>query len=288
MSRILSVGLNLMDIYVDQDLMYPGGNELNVAVYASRLGAESAFMGVFGTDETVPLIREVLKKEKVDFSHSRVVEGENGNSFVRLVDGDRVFFAHNNGGVTGKYPIRIREEDIPYIRSFDVITSSVYGRVPLAQMKKLCALGVPVAFDFSFHRQQTLLDSLLPLMTIAFFSCADLSQEETCAILCRANQSGCRYCIGTRGGNGAILFDGESFRTQPAVTVKTVDTMGAGDSFLAAFLLKFFDERKAGRTACEALESAFPAAARFAAEICTKSGAIGYAFPIPEGYCSNR
>lgn len=47
-------------------------------------------------------------------------------------------------------------------------------------------------------------------------------------------------CI-TRGHDGAVLLTGEHFYSHPSFHVDVVDTVGCGDSFLAALLSKFFD-----------------------------------------------
>jgi len=48
--KILGLGDNIIDRFVDRGIDYPGGNAVNVAVYARRLGAESGYLGVFGDD----------------------------------------------------------------------------------------------------------------------------------------------------------------------------------------------------------------------------------------------
>ena len=50
MVRVLGIGDNTVDIYVDQDVQFPGGNAVNVAVMMKRLGAEASYLGCIGTD----------------------------------------------------------------------------------------------------------------------------------------------------------------------------------------------------------------------------------------------
>ena len=50
--KIISVGDNVVDCYRDQQIYYPGGNAVNVAVNCKRFGAEkSSYIGIFGDDE---------------------------------------------------------------------------------------------------------------------------------------------------------------------------------------------------------------------------------------------
>lgn len=51
--------------------MYLGGNALNFAVFANRLGIDSAFVGVFGNDQRASFALDVLNQLNVDTSHSK-------------------------------------------------------------------------------------------------------------------------------------------------------------------------------------------------------------------------
>ena len=50
MVKVLGLGDNVCDIYLNERTMYPGGQAVNFAVYAGMLGVKSDFMGVFGND----------------------------------------------------------------------------------------------------------------------------------------------------------------------------------------------------------------------------------------------
>ena len=48
--KVIGIGDNVVDDYVHIRTMFPGGNALNISVYATMLGCESAYLGVFGND----------------------------------------------------------------------------------------------------------------------------------------------------------------------------------------------------------------------------------------------
>lgn len=49
---VLGFGDNVVDKYEHIKTMYPGGNAVNFAVFAKKLGVDrSAYMGIFGSDE---------------------------------------------------------------------------------------------------------------------------------------------------------------------------------------------------------------------------------------------
>ncbi len=72
----------------------------------------------------------------------------------------------------------------------------------------------------------------------------------------------------TRGARGAVLATPTDFISQPGIEVKVLDTVGAGDSFTASFLLGILRREPHAenlRKACEV-----------AAAVCSRSGAVPY------------
>jgi fructoselysine 6-kinase len=60
--RICGVGDNVVDRYLELGLMFPGGNALNVAVFAKRAGAEAAYLGITGNDVLGEIVRRQLQR----------------------------------------------------------------------------------------------------------------------------------------------------------------------------------------------------------------------------------
>ena len=102
--KVIGIGDNVCDKYEHLKTMFPGGQALNFTVYAKMLGAESSYMGVFGTDEVAEHVIRTLDEIGVEHGHCRQYEGENGCARVTLVDGDRVFLGSNRGGVLKAAP----------------------------------------------------------------------------------------------------------------------------------------------------------------------------------------
>ena len=75
MPRILGLGDNTIDTYVSAGLQFPGGNAVNVAALARRLGAQASYLGCWGDDEGGAILRAALTAEGVDLSHVREIAG---------------------------------------------------------------------------------------------------------------------------------------------------------------------------------------------------------------------
>jgi len=298
MLRVVGIGDNVCDIYVDSREMFPGGQALNFSVYAKKLGASTAYMGVFGNDDVARHIIQTLDEIGVDRSHCRHHEGENGYALVQLVNGDRTFLGSNRGGILKDHPIRLGELDQSYIRGFDLIHTSnnsyFHDQIPSAY-----ELGVPISYDFSKSwTDWRITEQICPYLTYGFLSCSDMSEKEVINVCERIHALGCNLVVATMGSEGAWLYDGEVTMFQKAQYVDTVDTLGAGDSFAAAFLVNYLLQTRenAGEAKAiptdreEAYRQALLRASAFAAQSCLDRGAFGYGKTIPaamENYITN-
>ena len=123
MMNFLGVGDNVCDVYLHEKTMYPGGQALNLSVYMRRLGARSAYFGLFGNDELAAHVCAALDAEGVDRSRCRTVQAPNGYAMVDLVGGDRHFVGSNKSGPARTQRI-VRAEDMPLLAGFDLIHTS--------------------------------------------------------------------------------------------------------------------------------------------------------------------
>ncbi|WP_042354156.1 fructoselysine 6-kinase [Bacillus rubiinfantis] len=267
MVKVIGIGDNVVDKYVHIKTMYPGGNALNFSVFAKKLGHEAAFIGVFGDDAEGNHVESVVKNLGIDISRCRHESGENGCARVTLEDGDRVFLGSNEGGVTREHLLQLTEEDKAYIREFALMHTGLYSHTGHL-LAELSALGVPLSFDFSDDFEQKQIDEAIDYVQYGFFSCSHLSEEETKQLLKANFKKAGQILVATRGSDPAIAYDGVTYYEQAPEFVKAVDTMGAGDSFITAFLLEMISGRD--------IQTAMQVAASFAAKSCLVEGSFGY------------
>jgi fructoselysine 6-kinase len=276
---VLGVGDNVVDRFLDRGVYYPGGNSINVAVFAKRAGAEAAYLGVFGDDEAGAHIRGVLDELGIATDHCVIRPGETGWCDVRVVDGDRVF-GDWSGGVTVERPIELTAEVLGYVRRFDLVHVSAYAALE-PQLPALHDAARLVVFDFSDEPEYRAADyrsTVAPWVDLAVLSAADLSWTEAEALARDTHALGAPLVLVTRGLDGSGLFDGEHFVVAPAVPAETSDTMGCGDAFITSLILAAWGSgwTRTSRPHPAALEAALSRAAIAAAEQCAVDGAFGY------------
>ena len=269
--KLIAVGDNVTDLYVDQNVYYPGGNAVNVAVNCKRNGMdEVAYIGVFGDDENARHLKNCLDLEGVDYRRSRKAYGETRIPRVNLdASGDRVFAGGNPASVQQILRLCLTPDDLDYIRGFDVCHTSCFSRIE-PELEKLSP-GCDVSYDFSELRYhgEGYLEKVCPYVKFAFFSGSGMSRAEVRALFDRCHALGAEVAGVTMGSRGAVFSHRGTEYEQGIKPVKAVDTMGAGDSFIAGFLTEFL---RSGGDMSRSLDYA----ADRAAHTCTIGGAFGY------------
>jgi fructoselysine 6-kinase len=255
--RVIGVGDNAVDKYLDTNKMYPGGNTTNYSVFAKRAGCDVSYIGWLSSGREGKFVLDCLHAEGVDTSHCRVVEGANAYCLVKLEGTDRVF-VHWDMGV-GKQ-IKLNDDDLAYIRQFDLTHSSFYSYTE-PELPNLREASKTLSFDFSNDWNKDYLSKMLPYVDLAFLSYSKGSAEETEDLLRWVCGQGARVAVATQGTRGATAFDGQKLYHQPIVPVKVVDTLGAGDAFGARFGIAYLSG--------VGIETALAQAAQMAAEVCT-------------------
>ena len=266
--RLAGVGDNVVDRYRDLGNMFPGGQALNVAVHAHRSGIDTAYLGAIGDDVAGRHVLGAMRSEGVDTSHVRVLAGRNAVAEVEIHDGNREFV----GGDAGVSKFRLTGDDLAWLAGFPLVHSSESSY--LEDQLGLLAGVSTLSFDFSVRRDASYIEPLLPHVAIAEFSLADLDDVAAQAWLERIHGLGPRLVLATRGAADALLFDGTRLWRQPTVPTEVIDSLGAGDAFIARFL--------AGHLRGEPPEQSLAAAAEMASVTCRSFGAFGYgtaAFP---------
>ena len=201
MKTLATIGDNCVDIYPQLNKAFSGGNAVNVAVYCTRYGIQPGCITWVGDDDYGTKLKQDLARMGVDISHVHTKHGVTAQTQVELHDNDRVFGDYTEGVMAD---FALSEEDYAWLAQYDIWDS------PLWQ-------------------------TLVPHLDFAFASAPQ--EDETLRLKMKAIVArGAGTVIVTLGENGSIAWDGAQFWRQAPEPVTVIDTMGAGDSFIAGFL----------------------------------------------------
>ena len=266
--KLIAVGDNVVDCYLDQKKYYPGGNCVNVAVNARKNGAEEAsYIGIFATDDKAEHIKYALEEEGINFGLSRTAEGISGQPGVALTeDGDRVFVSGAKNTVQRKLKLQLIDEDLDFIKEFDVCHVSCYSSME-SELAKLAEV-IDISYDFSNHLELDYIEKVAPYIKYAFFSAADLPEEELNWFIERLKGFDFKAAALTRGSEPALFINQHKIFEQKLTKIPVVDTMGAGDSLIGGFLVNYINGAS--------MEKAIEKATKSAEATCRVYGGFGY------------
>lgn len=235
--KTLCLGDNVIDYYQNTGEMFPGGNAVNVAVHLAKLDVDSTYLGNIGDDQMSEVIRKALRKNNVNFNCCEtIVNGTTKHCVYDVIDGERTFLRVELGD-NWSGPMDLTGEKLDYISSFDIVLSSCNAKME-NEMSKVGKLNNVFVYDFgekSKYRVDEYLKKVCHGLDVAMFSCSDLDEQQAMELAKKVVAKGAKNILLTRGGKGQILYNSKlSIINQPKL-IEAVDTMGAGDSFLAAF-----------------------------------------------------
>jgi fructoselysine 6-kinase len=271
--RLVALGDNCLDAFLGRDMLTVGGNALNVAAHWRRAGWNARYFGAVGDDPEGRIVLAEVAAAGLDPDDVEVRPGETAVTLLRDRSGDRTFLLESFGVGEGYLP---GEAAYAAAAAADWVHLGTNANRDL--VRRLAAERVPFSLDLSTK------PFALPLagVPLAFASGPDEAGAAVGPLAEALRAAGAAAVVVTCGSRGAFFSDGTGLLHAPAVPVAVVDTCGAGDSFIAAFL---------AASRCERLAppDALGRAAAAAAATCTHLGGFpqgSRAIPawLPEKY----
>ncbi|MCO5997903.1 fructoselysine 6-kinase [Actinoallomurus rhizosphaericola] len=230
--RLAAAGDNCIDYYAAEGAARPGGNPVNVAVNLVAGGGQASYLGAVGSDDHGRLLIDALAGRGVDVSHVRVLPGKTAVTQVELVDGERRFGEYDEGVMAD---FRLREEDLDFIAGHDLFVTGLWGHLE-DQLGLVRARGVPVAFDFATKPDDPVVAAAIGQVDYAFFATEGPDGDALRDRMRDYASRGPRVVVATMGAYGSVALADGVFIECPARPCPVIDTMGAGDSYIAGFL----------------------------------------------------
>lgn len=307
MADVICMGELLIDFVATQEnvslsqspgfVKAPGGAPANVAVGLQRLGLTSSFVGKVGDDPFGQYLRRTLDDTGVDTTHLLVdPQARTTIVFVSVWDDghkDLCFF-RNPGADMMITPDEITEEIFESARCFHYGSISFIDEPSASAQRKALNIarrrGMMISYDPNLR--PTLWpseDRAREVIQDGFRHChlAKIAEEEwevatgktdLDAGLQAVLDKGVELVVVSRGSDGALVTNGDYRIELPALQVEVLETIGAGDGFIAAMISRMLPEReRLGSLAAidkDLMEEALGFAMCVGALTCTKVGAI--------------
>ncbi|KAI9195547.1 hypothetical protein LWI28_015940 [Acer negundo] len=243
-------------------LKAPGGAPANVAIAVARLGGKAAFVGKLGDDEFGHMLAGILKENGVNGDGINFDQGaRTALAFVTLrADGDREFMFYRNP--SADMLLKPEELNIELIKSAKAFH---YGSISLivepcrsAHLKAMEVAkdaGALLSYDPNLRLPlwPSAEEARVQIMSIwekaevikvsdvelEFLTGSDKIDDESALSLWHPNL---KLLLVTLGEKGCRYYTKHFKGSVDAFHVETVDTTGAGDSFVGALLTNVVDD----------------------------------------------
>jgi ribokinase len=238
-----------------------GGKGANQAVAARLCGAEVFMVARVGSDLFGPATIENFRKQGIDSTHVKQVEGLSSGVapiFVEPNGQNRILVVKGANDALKPADIDAAAETLKaadcIVLQFEIPLETVYYTIRFASKHGIRCILNPAPAQLVDLAALKNLDYFVPneseAETITGQAVKNVEDAKKCAE--RLVDSGIRRVIITLGANGSVVAGSDGSERMPPFTVNSIDSSGAGDAFIgsfAVFLAEGVPEKEAVRRA---------------------------------------
>lgn len=234
------------------------GAEANVSIGFSRLGRSSSWIGRVGNDEFGHMILKTLRAEGVDVAGAVLDETHQTALMFKERSADNmVRVSYYRRGYAGSAlepgdldTIMIESSRVLHVTGITLALSETAREAVRYAMEVARGSGVTVSFDFNYRSRlwspeeaAAVIRPLAQLADIVFAGEDELfvlGTDEMHDVMTLADD-GRREVVIKRGARGATSISSSGILHEPALSVRAIDPVGAGDAFVAGYLVARLD-----------------------------------------------
>lgn len=234
-----------------------GGAESNVAVAASNLGVESAWLSALPDTALGDRIAHALRGEGVEPLVSWTNDGRVGTYYFERGGqprGQTVVYDRKGTPIRDITPDdlpldRVREADLFFVSGITPALSERVARTTARLLETAADAGVRTAFDVNYRSKlwdpddaRETLTGLFANLDVLFVAERDaqtvLGYDSDAEAIARDLGASHEFetVVVTRGSKGAVAVHDETLHEQSAFETDTVDAVGSGDAFVGGYL----------------------------------------------------
>lgn len=250
--HISFIGDLTADLYVNSKTVKLGGAALNSAIWAKRNGARASIVSAVGNDEAGDRFIDKARAEKLPLDGIQQKQGATSGIEIFVTDSGERRYGAWEPGVLATY--HLRKNDGRQLRACDAVVITVYPQyihildecLALKQTMQTKHRPMIVINYGDLHEFQNSLDKAKRYGELADILVFGLDKDRDEALINEVKRyalSEKKFALVTLGKHGSIVWDGDASFVQPAKDVAARDTTGAGDAFLAGFLVSYLQKR---------------------------------------------
>lgn len=237
-------------VHGDRFEILSGGKGANQAIGCARMGSQSVMLGVVGNDRFADLPLQSLAGNGVDTSHVARLNGEEtGTAFITVnsqADNTIIVLPGANDALETAHLGDL--EGILEKSSALVVQLEIPLPVVEYAMRMADRMGIPILLDPAPARQVP--DEMLAMASLITPNLQEVETLTGIRVECRDSATRAAHIlherkasrvIVKRGAAGCLISTGNTLHEIHGIPVKAVDTVGAGDCFAAALMVRWLE-----------------------------------------------
>jgi 2-dehydro-3-deoxygluconokinase len=255
-----------------------GGSESNVAIALARLGVAVTWIGKVGADSLGDLVLNQIAGEGVHVVGLRDASAPTALMIKERRTPSETRIWYYRRGMAGSRLCKddidfdlLRNASLLHITGISLALSNGLSEVVAEAARVARQAGVPVSFDFN-HRSKlwsradaaAAFERMLPLADLVFAGDDEarilIDAQDPVDLASGLIERGASESVIKMGAKGAVAVSSGRVYVQAAIPIVPVDTVGAGDAFVAGYLSELLNDKpiperlltgaKAGAYAC--------------------------------------
>lgn len=226
-----------------------GGAESNVAVGLRRLGVDASWLGRVGDDPLGERIARELRAEGLDVRATVDTEAPTGLMLKERPSAPSTAVHYYRRGSAGSRlspsdipPGWVEEADLLHVTGITPLLSDTARAAVQAAVERARDAGVSVSFDVNYRSALAspavagpILREIAERATVVFGGTEEFALMTPDAAESLLDE-GVAQVVVKRGPDGAAVFTAHGATEAPGFAIDPLDTVGAGDAFVAGYL----------------------------------------------------
>lgn len=234
---------------------HSGGTAANVAVAYARLGGSARLLSRVGKDSATNIALHAAKETGVDLTFLQHDANLDTGLCLAAIspNGERTFFSYRGANVALEMPnIDNVFQDVRFLHiSGHALLDGAQRKTTLLLLDEAHRRGIATSIDLCMpmlRKRPLEIMTLAPRLSVIFANAREIALLGTSlgfsgndadlvnATLSALTRAGTPVVVAKLGAAGSLIAQGSSRINVPPLPVHAIDTTGAGDGFVAAFL----------------------------------------------------